>query len=59
MDLHTDHKCCKDPHEEKDAHPSPTIILEEDSDDEEAPDEESRASPILIFTNLKCHILSY
>ena len=31
--------------EEKDDHPSPTIIPEEDSEDEEAPDEESRAEP--------------
>ena len=45
VDPHTDHKHRKDPLEEKDAHPSPTIILEEDSDDEEAPNEESRAEP--------------
>ena len=44
MDPHTDHKRHKDPLEEKDDHPSPTIILE-DSDDEEAPDEESRVEP--------------
>ena len=31
--------------EEKDDRPSPTIIPEEDSEDEEAPDEESRAEP--------------
>ena len=42
---HTDHKRHKDSLEEKDAHPSPTIILEEDFDYEEAPDEESRAEP--------------
>ena len=45
VDPHTDHKRHKDLLEEKDAHPSPTIILEEDSDYEEAPDEESRAEP--------------
>ena len=45
VDLHTDHKQRKDPLEEKDDPPSPTIILEEDSEDEEAPDEESRAEP--------------
>ena len=43
MDPHTDHKRRKDPLEEKDDRPSPMIILEEDSEDEEAPDEESRA----------------
>ena len=42
---HTDHKHRKDPLEEKDDRPSPTIIPEEDSEDEEAPDEESRAEP--------------
>ena len=45
VDPHTDHKRHKDPLEEKDAHTSPTIIPEEDPDDEEAPDEESRAEP--------------
>ena len=45
VDPHTDHKRCKDLLEEKDDRPSPTIILEEDSEDEEAPDEESRAEP--------------
>ena len=44
VDPHTDHKRRKDPLEEKDDRPSPTIILE-DSDDEETPDEESRAEP--------------
>ena len=45
MDPHTDHKRRKDPLEEKDDRPSPTIIPEEDSEDEEAPDKESRAEP--------------
>ena len=45
MDPHTDHKRRKDALEEKDDRPSPRIIPEEDSDDEEAPDEESRAEP--------------
>ena len=45
VDPHTDHKRRNDPLEEKDNRPSPTIILEEDSEDEEAPDEESRAEP--------------
>ena len=45
VDPHTDHKRRKDPLEEKDDHPSPTIILEEDSKDEEAPDEKSRIEP--------------
>ena len=45
VDPHTDHKRCKDPLEEKDDRPSPTIIPEEDSKDEEAPNEESRAEP--------------
>ena len=45
VDPHTDHKCCKDLLEEKDDSPSPTIIREEDSEDEEVPDEESRAEP--------------
>ena len=42
VDPHKDHKR-KDPLEEKDDQSSPTIILEEDSNDKEAPDEESRA----------------
>ena len=45
VDPRKDHKCRKDPLEEKDDHSSPTIIPEEDSDDEEAPNEESRAEP--------------
>ena len=45
VDPHTYHKCCKDPLEERDNRPSLTIILEEDSEDVEAPDEESRAEP--------------
>ena len=45
VDPHTDHKHRKDPLEEKDHRPFPTIIPEEDSEDEEAPDEESRAEP--------------
>ena len=45
VDPHTDHKRRKDPIEERDDRPSPTIILEEDSEDEEAPDEESRSDP--------------
>ena len=45
VDPHTGHKRRKDPLEEKDDRPSPTIIPEEDSKDEEAPDEESRAKP--------------
>ena len=45
VDPHTDHKCRKDPLEEKEDRPSPTIIPEEDSEDEEAPDEESRVEP--------------
>ena len=45
MDPHKDHKRHKDPLEERDDRPSPTIIPEEDSEDEEAPDEESRAEP--------------
>ena len=45
VDPHTDHKRRKDPLEEKDHQSSFPIILEEDSDDEEAPDEESRAKP--------------
>ena len=45
VDRHTDHKRRKDPLEERDDRPSPSIIPEEDSEDEEAPDEESRAEP--------------
>ena len=45
VDPHTDHKRRKDPLEEKDDRPSPTITPEEDSEDEEAPDEENRAEP--------------
>ena len=45
VDPHTDHKHRKDSLEERDDRPSPMIILEEDSEDEEAPDEESRAEP--------------
>ena len=45
VDPHTDHKRCKDPLEERDDRPSPTIIPEENSEDEEAPDEESRVEP--------------
>ena len=45
VDPHTDHKRCEDPLEARDDRSSPTIILEEDSEDEEAPDEESRAEP--------------
>ena len=45
VDPHTDHKRCKDRLEERDDRPSPTIISEEDSEDEEAPDEEGRAEP--------------
>ena len=45
VDPHKDHKHHKDPLEEKDDQFSPMIIPEEDSDDEEAPDEESRAEP--------------
>ena len=41
VDPHTDHKRRKDPLEERDDCPSPTIIPEEDSEDEEAADEES------------------
>ena len=40
VDPHKDHKSHKDQYEEKDDQSSPTIIPEEDSDDEEAPDEE-------------------
>ena len=45
VDPHTYHKRRKDPLKEKDDRPSPTIIPEEDSEDEEAPDEESRVEP--------------
>ena len=45
VDPHTDHKRRKDPLEERTDRPSPTIISEEDSEDEEAPDEESRVEP--------------
>ena len=45
VDPHTNHKHRKDQLEEKDTHPSPTIIPEEYFDDEEAPDEESRVEP--------------
>ena len=45
VDPHTDHKRRKDPLEEKDDQSSPPIIPKEDSDNEEAPDEESRAEP--------------
>ena len=45
VDPHTDHKRRKDLLEERHHCPSPTIIPEEDSEDEEAPDEESRAEP--------------
>ena len=45
VDSHKDHKRHKDRLEEKDDQSSPTIIPEEDSDDEEAPDEESREEP--------------
>ena len=45
VDPYTDHKRRKDPLEEKDDRLSLTIILEEDSKDEEALDEESRAEP--------------
>ena len=45
VDPHTDHKHRKDPLEEKDDRPSPTIIPKEDTEAEEAPDEDSRAEP--------------
>ena len=45
VDPHTNHKSCKDPLKERDDRPSPTIIPEEDSEDEEARNEESRAEP--------------
>ena len=45
VDPHTDHKRRKDSLEKRDDRPSLTIIPEEDSEDEEAPDEESRADP--------------
>ena len=47
VDPHINHKRRKDPLEERDDRPSPMIIPEEDSKDEEAPDEESRAEPNL------------
>ena len=47
VDPHMDHKRRKDPLEEKDNCSSPMIIPEEDSEDEEAPDEESRVEPNL------------
>ena len=46
VDPHKDHKCHQDPHQEKDDQSSPTIILEEDSKDEEAPNKQLiRAEP--------------
>ena len=45
VDPYTYHKRRKDPFEEKDAQSSSSIIPEEDFDEEEAPDEESRAEP--------------
>ena len=45
VDPHKDHKRRKYPLEEKDDQSSYTIISEEDSDDEKALDEESRAKP--------------
>ena len=46
VDHHKDHKSHKNPYEEKDDQFSPTIILEEDSKDEEAPEEKLiRAEP--------------
>ena len=45
LDPHTDHERRKDPLEERDDRPSPTISPEEDSEKEEALDEESRAEP--------------
>ena len=45
MDPHKDRKRRKDPLEEKDDQSSLPIIPKEDSNDEEAPDEESRAEP--------------
>ena len=45
VDPHTNHKRRKDRLEERDNCPSPTTIPEEDSEDDEAPDEESRAEP--------------
>ena len=60
VDPHKDHKSHKDPNEEKDDESSRTIILEEDSEDEKALDEELiRQRPILRFTNLWCLILIY
>ena len=45
VDPHKDHNRHKDPLKEKDDQSSPMIIPEEDSDDEEAHNEESRAEP--------------
>ena len=45
VDPHTNHKRRKDPLEEKDDCLSPTIIPKEDLEDEEAPNDESRAEP--------------
>ena len=45
VDPHTDLKRRKNPLEERDDRPSPTIIPEEESEDEEAPDEETKAEP--------------
>ena len=45
VDPHKDHKRRKDLLEEKDDQSSPAIIPEEDSHDEEAPNEDSRAKP--------------
>ena len=45
VDPHTDHERHNDLYEEKDEQSSPPIIPEENSNDEEAPDEESRAKP--------------
>ena len=45
VDPYKDYKGHKDPLEEKDDQSSPMIIPEVYSDDEEAPDEESRAEP--------------
>ena len=45
VDTHKDYKRHKDPLEEKNDQSSPTIIPEEDSDDEETPNDESRAEP--------------
>ena len=46
VDPHKDHKSHKNPNEEKDDQSSPTIIPDEDSEDEETPNEELiRAEP--------------